>query len=125
MTSDTQLHFSEQGCVNIIILRNDSTQRESSPFNHVVPPPWGRSGKHLKGPMAAPPTHLLLFPDLNWFFEVCVLHSNTRLNELGQCLRKLAPNEKRIMAASDFPHAKYNFKEKKEIYLVSDLLICF
>lgn len=63
--------------------------------------------------MAASPTHLLLFPQSE-LVSLCVLHSNTRLNELGQCLRKLAPNEKRIMAASDFPHAKYNFKEKKE-----------
>lgn len=41
------------------------------------------------------------------------MFSNPHLNELGQCLRKLAPNEKRIMAAFDFPQAKYNFKEKK------------
>lgn len=57
---------------------------------------------------------------------MCVLHSNTRLNESGQCLRNLAPNEKRGMAASDSPHTKYNPPLKKEeIYLTSDLLICF
>lgn len=55
----------------------------------------------------------LFFP-LTWTASLRCVFSNTHLNEWGQCLGKLAPNEKRIMAAFDFTQTKYNIKGKKK-----------